>query len=86
MNKQSIRNIFENTNGRTFSVVFKKKDGSIRKMTCRTGVKKHLKGGESTIKHKDNLFGVFDMSNGGYRCINLDTVISAKVDGVELKF
>jgi len=32
------------TNGAIFGVEFIKKDGSLRKMTCRTGVKSHLRG------------------------------------------
>lgn len=68
--------------GRIVTVNFIKKDGTIRTMNARKGVKKHLKGGKSTISHKSNLIGCFDMQNGGYRCINAETVISMKAAGL----
>lgn len=86
MNTASIRKILESTNGRTFTVHFVKKDGTVRKINCRTNVRKYLKGGESTIAGKPNLLSVFDMQKKAYRCINLDTIIDAKVDGVEIQF
>jgi hypothetical protein len=65
----------------TFTVVFTKKDGSERKMNCRRGVTKYLKGGESTIAHKTNLLGVFDMQEGDYRCFNMDTTKEIRISG-----
>jgi len=64
-----------------FTVEFTKKDGSNRIMNCRTGVKKHTKGGVSTIKDKDHLIGVYDVQTGGYRCINIETLKSLKMKG-----
>lgn len=69
------------SNGRAFTVTFIKKDGSERVMNCRTGVKKHLAGGKSTINHKENLVSVFDMQVQEYRCVNLDTVTDLTIDG-----
>ena len=86
MNIKRIREILEATNGRAFTVTFMKKDGTIRTMNCRTGVKKHLKGGASTIAHKPNLMSVWDLKSEGYRSINLSTVINAKVDGAVIDF
>lgn len=71
------------TNGKFFSVDFIKSNGELRHMTARLGVKKHLKGGESTIKHKENLIGCFDSVNNGYRCINANTLQQVKIAGVE---
>ena len=64
--------------GGIFTATFIKKDGTIRKMVCRFGVKKHLKGGASTTAHIDNLMCVFDMEKNAYRCINTDTLLSLK--------
>jgi hypothetical protein len=66
--------------GKFVTVVFKKKDGQLRKMNCRLGVKKHLKGGLSTVDHSKYLV-VYDMQNAGYRCINRDTIVSVALSG-----
>ena len=69
--------------GGIFTATFVKKDGTIRKMVCRFGVKKHLRGGESTTAHIENLMCVFDMEKGAYRCINTDTLLSLKYGDYE---
>lgn len=74
------------SNGKFFSVVFIKKDGTSRRMTCLTGVKKHLKGGESTIAHKPNLLSVWDTEKREYRSVNLDTVLTARVSKQNHRF
>ena len=70
----ALRTLVEATNGLFFSVVFIKKDGTERKMTCRNGVVKHLKGGVSTTSHCDWLITVFDAQKNAYRNINLATL------------
>lgn len=82
----NIRNLLESTNGRTFSVVFRKKDGTMREMNCRTGVTKHLKGGVNPCAGKEDILTVFDMQKGAYRNITLHEVKVAKVDGVVYNF
>jgi hypothetical protein len=63
-------------NGKIFSVTFVKKDGSLRKMTARLGVKKNLKGvGLKFDPAEKNLLVVFDMHKRAYRMINLKTII-----------
>lgn len=55
-------------------------------MTCRTGVKKDLKGGESTIKHKSDLISV-NLTNGkGYRCFSAFNVLELRAGGTVIKF
>ena len=67
------------TNGRIFSVTFVKKDGSVRKMTARLGVKKDLKGvGLKFNPSERSLVVVFDMHKRAYRMINLQTIITFK--------
>ena len=74
--------IIEASNGRFFSVVFIKKDGTHRHMVARLGVKKHLKGGECTLDRAQYIIA-YDVENNGYRAINRDTIVSCKLDGVE---
>jgi hypothetical protein len=67
------------TKGKIFSVTFVKKDGSVRKMTARLGVKKDLKGvGLSFDPTAKQLVVVFDMHKRAYRMINLQTIITFK--------
>jgi hypothetical protein len=71
--------------GKIFSVVFTKKDGTIRKMVARLGVRKHLKGGE--LKYDAaarNLLPVFDMEKEEYRMINVSTIHEIKVGGTKI--
>lgn len=78
----SAQLIKEAVGSRFFSVVFIKKDGSERKMTARLGVKKHLRGGEKSFNDEDfNYLTVFDMQAKGYRTINVNTLLSIKVNG-----
>jgi hypothetical protein len=72
--------IAANTNGKFFTVTFKKKDGAVRTMNCRTGVTKALKGGKSTIDH-DKYLLVYEMASKEYRCINKDTIMHIAVAG-----
>lgn len=69
--------------GKIFSVEFIKLNGEHRKMVCRLGVKKHLKGGDLKYDAKAlNLLPVFDMEKGEYRMINFDSIINLTIDGV----
>jgi hypothetical protein len=78
MQNAQKRAIIQSTNGKFFTAVFRKKDGTLREMNCRLGVVKHLKGGENTKAHLDQYINVFDAQKGAYRTINLDTLISIK--------
>ena len=70
-----------NTNGRLFSVIFKKKNGEDRKMLCRLGVHKHVKGKGLKFKPTTNLINVYDMQKKGYRFINLYTLKAIQING-----
>ena len=70
--------------GTFFSVSFVKKDGTVRNMRCRVGVKKHLNAnsrGETSAqkaaKKDGNILTVFEINNG-YRNILCDNIISLK--------
>ena len=66
-----------NSNGKIFTVVFTKKDGTIRELNGRLGVVKHLKGGQSTLDPEKFII-VYDLKNEGYRAINKSTIIEVK--------
>ena len=94
--KTQLTNILKDlqAGGKAFTVCFEKADKSMRKMTCRTGVKKYVKGapnGASKASNED-IVKVWEMgrdskghfiSNGakGYRSFRVDRVKSLKVGG-----
>jgi hypothetical protein len=81
MTEQAIREAVEKAKGRIFSVEFTKKDGTLRKMVCRTGVKAHLKGGELPYDPMTKgLLPVFDMVAQDYRMINLNTITNISLE------
>ena len=74
------------TNGKIFSAVFTKKDGEKRKMVCRRGVAKYVKGVGLKFKPEErDLIGVFDMHKKAYRFINANTLIQIKMNGITFK-
>lgn len=81
LSKFKTDEVIKETKGKIFSCSFIKKDGTIRNMVARLGVRKDLKGGRSNSSSKNSLVTVFDMLNGGYRSINLETIITLKVKG-----
>jgi hypothetical protein len=82
MSRDEVRESIMNLKGKLFSVVFIKKDGSERKMLCRTGVKKGLTGeGLAFDPIQKNLVSVWDMQASGYRFIPVDRILSIKLQG-----
>lgn len=68
-------------NGKIFSVEFiKRTDGSLRRMTARTGVRSG--GGELNYDPGiHNLITVYDMGKRGFRSIPVDNIIALKAGG-----
>lgn len=70
--------------GKIMTVGFIKKNGERRVLNGRLGVRKHLKGGESTLSGSDLPYlVVFDVKKSGYRALNLATVDLVKANGRE---
>lgn len=87
------REILDSAKGQIFSVVFIKSDGSERHMQCKKFVERMLASGDknvrqkSTTAHKENLYTVADIGAAdAFRTVNLDTLIYAKVGGIEYRF
>lgn len=82
--------VLRNSNGKIMNVLFvKRTTGELREMVCRTGVKKHLKGGPPAYDFKEkNLVSVYDMQaevGKGYRSIPLENIRSITIDGTHFK-
>jgi hypothetical protein len=86
--KTRVQEFVDSTeNGKIFSATFEKKDGTIRTINCRRAVKKGVKGvGMSFDPMSKGLLVVYDMHHKGFRMINLDKLIEAKVNGKTIKF
>jgi hypothetical protein len=83
INKLKLAALLKDTDGKFVSVEFVKKDGSLRQLTGRFGVTKHLKGGENkTVKASNSYMTIYDTQNAGYRTINLETIKTVKCGGV----
>lgn len=77
INKEDAKKLIHKTNGKIFSSVFTKKDGTIRLMTGRLKVTKHLTDNARPRPYdpnKYNLICLFDMINKGYRMLNINTL------------
>ena len=69
--------------GKIFSAKFVKKNGEVRKITCRLHVSKHVKGVGRSFEPSDyDLVGVFDLQADGPRMINLKTIVELTMEGV----
>lgn len=69
-------------NGRFFSVTFRKKDGSLRKMIARRGVKRNLQGNPRYNPSDYNLLVVWSVNDEAYRSVNLNTILEVKAAGL----
>ena len=82
ISKDKVIKMIDNSKGSIFSVVFVKKDGTIRKMHCRTRVHKLIKGGGLRFSPKSKgLRVVYCLTNKAYRMINLNTITEIKIKG-----
>jgi len=82
--RKQIVEMMTNSEGKIFTVVFIKKDGTVRSMNCRKGVTSHLSGGELKFSPEaKGLTVVFDMQKGEYRMVNVNTIQSIKIGGNE---
>lgn len=65
--------------GRIFTAEFIKKDGSTRRILCRTGVKKYLRPNAKPQTYNPRERGylpVYDLQKKDYRLLNIQTIIS----------
>lgn len=84
--QENAEQLIKQTNGAIFGVKFRKADGTLREMTARLGVSKHVKGkGLAFDPSEYELLPVFDMESQGYRMLRLTALKSLTVDGQTFK-
>lgn len=81
LNPKLVKTVLVLAGGKVFTVIFQKKNDQIRIMNARRGVRKFLKGGESTIKNKPDLIGVYDIGKKDYRSFDSTRVLAIKANG-----
>lgn len=77
INQMKVLSLIESTKGKFFTVFFTKKDGSERRLTGRTGVKKGVKGivGRVDSANDTNSYKkVWDSAKMEFRMVNLATI------------
>lgn len=80
--RRALEFLWNETEGRIFSAYFRKKNGEMREMVCRRGVKAHLAGGSLRYDPKAKMvLPVFDMQKEDYRMVNLRTLVSFNIGG-----
>jgi len=83
METKTITEMIKSTKGKFFSVTFVKKDGSVRKMTARLGVRKGVNGkGLAFNPSERDLMVVWDTGKKEFRMVNLKTINTMKIGGV----
>lgn len=81
INTDKLKSLIDNSGGQFFSIVFVKKDGSDRYMTCRTGVSKGTTGvGLKFDPAAHGLRVVYDTKVKQHRMINIETVKSIQIN------
>ena len=78
--RENLLQLIATTNNKIFSVTFIKKDNSVRTLVGRFGVISKLHGGKSTLD-QSKFFTMYDMIAHGYRAINKETILKAKIKG-----
>ena len=76
-----IDSFIRNSGGLFFTVVFRKKDGTIRRLNGRTGVWRYAKSKKATNETRQ-YFVVYDVKAGGYRSVPKDAIIGITCEGV----
>lgn len=82
------QDIIKQTKGKFFTVEFvKRTTGELRKMNCRTGVKKGVKGvGKLYNPEEKGVVVVWDTQKKAFRSISIEGIISVTADGVEWRW
>jgi hypothetical protein len=73
--REKLDKLLIDQKGKFFTVVFRKKDGSLRRMNGRLGVRKYLRGGVNKVSRYDTPYiTIFECISLGYRTANLQTI------------
>jgi len=77
------KQLIKESKGKIFAATFIKKDNTIRTLTGRLEVKKHLKKEAKKQPFKPSEYGlqvVYDMKSKGYRMLNINTLTNLSIN------
>lgn len=81
ISKNKAEELIKASKGKIFTVTFIKKDGTIRVMNARLGVKAYLQGGSLPYDPTNKgLLPLFDIQIKKYRMLNLSTIKQLKIN------
>ncbi len=84
---KEVKDLIRATGGKIFTVEFVKKNGDLRKLNGRIGVKRDVTGrGMSYDPEEKGLLVVRDVKKRAYRMVNLATVFRVRCWGEEFVF
>ena len=75
----SIEDLRDLLRGNMVTVLFTKKDGSLREMICTT-MEEYIPPVSGTSIPRDDIVTVWDLENEGWRSFRYESVISANVE------
>ena len=80
MHRTKLLEFLRSLQGSIFNITWIKKNGDIRTANARMHVRKHTKGTGKSIAKPDNSYITIWLmgKNGGYRTLNLDTVLQVR--------
>ena len=80
-----VDQVINNANGHFITVTFTKKDGTVRTINGRTGVRRYLRGGKATVSAKEYII-LYSIQDKGYRAINKAAIMKINYKGTTLLF
>lgn len=81
-----VREMIAANGGKFMTLVFLTKNGKVRTLNGRVGVKKGTKGGKSPIANAPEYVTVFDVAAGGFRSVSMDNVLEMRTMGNIVNF
>jgi len=86
INRNKAKELIRATEGKIFSSTFVKKDNTVRVLTGRLEVRKHLKENAKKQPYNPedyNLQCIYDMKAKGYRMININTLTNLTINNIK---
>jgi hypothetical protein len=79
--RENLKDFINSNKGKIMTIVFRKKDGTIRTLNTRTGVRSNITGkGLSYDPEKYGYLILWDLAKRGYRTVTLDTIEKVKAN------
>lgn len=81
--REDLKDFINSNKGKIMTIVFRKKDGTIRTLNTRTGVRTNITG--KGLSYDPETYGyliMWDLAKRGYRTVTVDTIQQVKANRV----